>query len=126
MLLVFWYFYRLSVVSRVEAKRQQVRSDWSHLEPEKKAAVENEVRLLAQQKSNQALFERLNERFYWAPLLDEIATFTPTNIQIVSFEGVLDNGKEKKKTITVLVRGVAAGLEPRTVAEDFRRSLRDR
>ena len=34
--------------------------------------------------------------------------------------------KEKKKTINVLLRGVAAGAQPRTAAEDFRRSLQER
>jgi len=125
--LVAWYSYRLSVVSAVEAKRNDLKSTWNKVEPQMKTAIENEVRFLAQQKSNQSLVERLQERFYWAPFLDTFAACTPSHIQLISLTGDVDEGKEKKKkTITVLVRGVAAGVQPRTAAEDFRRSLQDK
>jgi len=124
--LVFWYSYRLSVVRGVENKRNTLQSAWSKVEPQMKTAIGNEARFLAQQKSNQALVTRLNERFYWAPFLDEFAATTPAHIQMVSLTGDVEEGKENKKTINVLVRGVAAGVQPRTAAEDFRRSLQDK
>jgi len=127
--LVLWFSYRLSAVTAVERKRNELQTNWKSLEPQMNAAGEKEIRALAQQKSNQALFERIHERFYWAPLLETFATTTPANIQIVSLAGDAGASKENKennKAIMVLVRGVAAGLQPRTAAEDYRRTLQER
>ncbi|MEI6562253.1 MAG: hypothetical protein WCO68_09245 [Verrucomicrobiota bacterium] len=124
--LVLWFSYRLSAVNAVERKRNELQASWKSLEPQMNAAGENETRLLAQQKSNQALFERIHERFYWAPLLETLATATPAHIQIVSLTGDAGASKENNKAIMVLVRGVAAGLQPRTAAEDYRRTLQER
>ena len=123
--LVVWFSYRLSVVSKVERQRNELQATWSGLEPQMKKAVENETRSLGQQKSNQALVERIQERFYWAPLLDKFAATTPAHIQIVSLTGEFGVDKENKKTVTVLMRGVAAGVQPRTAAEDYRRTLQE-
>jgi len=46
-------------------------------------------------------------------------------VQILAFTGDLDAGKETKRSITVVVHGLAAGAQPRTAAEDYRRSLQE-
>jgi len=122
-LLALWYFYRLNTVGDLERKRSELQAMWTKLEPQMKAAVEIEPELLARQKSNQALVERIQQRFYWGPFLEKIATLTPEHIQILAFTGTVEPDKEVGKAVTVLVRGVAAGVQPRTSAEDFRRSL---
>ena len=125
--LALWFSYRLSVVGGLERKRDELQITWSRLEPQMKAASENETRSLARQKSNQALFERIHERFYWAPLLEKCAAATPANIQILSLTGEVVADKENnKQMIKVLLRGVAAGVQPRTAAEDYRRTLEER
>ena len=125
LLLVLWYFYRLSVVGGVEARRNELRRTWAALDPQGKAAVETEARLLVLQKSNRTLVERLHGRFYWAPFLEKFAAATPPFVQIMSLTGDLEAGKEKKQVVTVLVRGLAAGAQPRTAAETYRRSLQE-
>ena len=124
--LVIWYSYRVSAVRKVEFNRNLLQADWSKLEPQMKAAIENEGRSLTRQKTNQALLERIQERFYWAPLLDKLAAITPEYIQITTITGELGANKENKKTVMLLVRGVAAGGQPRTVAEEYRRTLEER
>ena len=123
--LVCWYSYRLSEVNAVRRRCIELQTTWSRLEPQMKKATENETRVLALQKSNQLLFERIHERFYWAPLLDKIAANTPANIQIVALTGELGGDKENKNAITLIMRGVAAGVQPRTAAEDYRRELKE-
>ena len=115
----------------MERKRNELQAAWSTLEPQMNAAAESETRSLAQQKSNQALVQWIQERFYWAPLLETLAEVTPAHIQIVSLTGDAGTSKENpnkgnNKAVMVLVRGVAAGLQPRTAAEDYRRMLQDR
>ena len=124
--LVCWFSYRVSGVNAVERKRNELRIAWSRVEPQMKQAMENESRLLAQQKSNQALVERIHERFYWASFLDKCAAATPAHIQMLTFTGELGVDKENKKTVNVLLRGVAAGAQPRTAAEDYRHALQER
>jgi len=123
LLLVLWYFYRLSAVVKIEMQRNTLQSSWATLSPQMKSASDSETLLLARQKNNQALVERLQGRFYWAPLLEKLAAIVPPNVQIVSLDGDLSQDKTKPKTVDVLMRGVAAGVQPRTAAEDFRRSL---
>lgn len=123
--LVLWYFYQVSVVGGVEARCNEVRRTWASLEPQGKAALAKETQLLALQKSNQALAERLHGRFYWAPFLEKFADATPPNVQILSLKGDLDVGKEKKRVVTVMVHGLAAGTQPRTAAETYRCALQE-
>jgi Tfp pilus assembly protein PilN len=124
--LVLGYFYRYSTVSSLERKRRELNAAWSQLEPEMKAAETNKEVLLARQKSNQVLMDRLQGRFYWAPFLEKFAAATPPNVQIVTLTGEVEDEKDNKKTVSVLMKGVAAGEQPRTAAEAFRRSLQEK
>ncbi|MDD5350692.1 MAG: hypothetical protein PHQ12_10825 [Chthoniobacteraceae bacterium] len=123
--MALWYFYRLSEVSAVEARRNEVRRTWASLEPQGKDATGEEARLLALQKSNEELIARLHGRFYWAPFLEKLAAATPPFVQIVSLTGDLEAGRDKKQMVTVVVRGLSAGAQPRTAAEAYRRSLQE-
>lgn len=121
--LVIWYFCRLSAVGGVERHCNELRSTWASLEPKMKTAQENEPKLLAQQKSNAALVERIQGRFYWAPFLEKFAALTPLSVQVVSL--TCDVEAKPPRTPSVLVKGVAAGAQPRTAAEAYRRALQE-
>ena len=122
--LVLWYFYRSSAVRSVEARRNDLRAQWSKLEPQLKAALDNEPKLLTRQKSNQELVERLHHRFYWAPLLAQLQALVPPNVQIISLTGDIDSPIDgQKPPMRLIVKGMAAGALPRAAAEEFRQSL---
>lgn len=125
-LMVGWYFYRYSEFSALQRKQRAVEVVWSKLEPEMKAAEGSKEALLARQKTNQFLVHRLHGRFYWATLLERLAAVTPVNVQIVTFAGDLEEDKEGKKTVNLLIKGIAAGEQPRTEAESFRRLLQEK
>ena len=122
--LALWYGHRLMQVMAVERNRNGLRNNWAQMEPQMKAAIENESRLLTRQRSNQILMVRLQERFLWAPFLEKFAAATPSNVQIISLTGEVQTDKENKRVIVVVVRGIAAGTPPRTAAELYRQSLR--
>ena len=135
LLLTFWYFYRMTSVGSLETKSRNMAHQWTKLEPQLKASIEEEPKLLARQGSNQALVERLQNRFYWAPFLERLAAAAPSHVQIVALNGDVEvkevdtkekseGKKAKQKTMTMLLRGVAAGTQPRTAADEFRLSLR--
>ncbi len=119
-LLLAYYGYRSYAVSRVEAKLASVQKEWKRLEPAQAEAKKREAELFVLQKSNKALVDRLHGRLYFAPLLDKIATATPPTVQITSLAA---DYADPEKPATVLVSGIAAGLQPRSAAEAFRLAL---
>jgi Tfp pilus assembly protein PilN len=120
---VCYYFYRTEVVHRVEAQLSDLQAAWAKLEPQATAAQTREAGLLTQQKANEALIDRLQSRFYWAPFLGQIASVAPRNVQIMSLAGDLT---ARKGPVNVLLTGIAAGQQPRTAAEAFRLSLQQK
>lgn len=124
LLLVLWYFYRASAVRGIEARRNELKAQWTKLEPQLKASLDNEPKLLVRQKTNQALVERLQGRFYWAPMLAQLQSIVPQNVQIISLAGDIDPSKDgSTPPMSLLIRGVAAGTLPRAAAEEFRQAL---
>lgn len=123
-LLVGWYFYRSSAVRGIERRRADLQAQWAKVEPQLKDALEKEPQLLTRQKSNQALVERLHGRFYWAPLLARFQALVPENVQIVSITGELEPAPDGGRgTVSLLLKGMAAGALPRAAAEEFRQGL---
>src|SRR4029453_5284488 len=56
-----------------------------------------------------ALDGYIENRFYWAPLLEKVAHCVTPNIQITALEGIVE---EDKGLATVTLDGVAGGREP--------------
>ena len=122
-LLAFYYLYRWNAVSGVDSEAKRLLAEWSKVEPRQKQAIAQEQDLRNQQKANQLLVERVQNRFYWGPIFEELASVVPRNVQITSLVGDADL---QKPPVTLLLAGVAAGQEPRTVAEQFRLALQQK
>jgi hypothetical protein len=73
-------------------------------------------------KTSDTLMERIEGRFFWAPLFEEIVKISPADVQITSLSGE-HHIDDKPGSFILTVTGLAAGGEPRTVAENFRTSL---
>lgn len=123
LLFVGYYFYRASVVSKVESSLASMQAEWKKLEPAKAKAKERESELLIQQKINGALVKRLQGRFYWASFLQEIAAVIPPEIQVLSLSG---DFPRRGNPVNVIISGIAAGHQPRSVAEQFRLALAEK
>lgn len=122
---VGWYFYRMSEVSTVDGQRNSLLATWRTVEPELKKAEAGKDAVLARQKSNKLLIERLRGRFYWAPVLERLVDCTGLNVQLVSVSGELTEEGDAK-SVNLSLKGVAAGEQPRTAAENFRRTLQEK
>ena len=123
-LFVFYYGYRRSVVGGLDVKVSGLKDEWAQLQPQQTNAKAREAELLGQQKANQALVARVQSRFYWAPFLERFGLAVPGNVQITSLVG--DSPAPGKPTVTVLLSGIAAGQQPRSVAEQFRITLQQK
>ena len=122
-LMVFYYGYRRSAVAALDAHAGGLRAEWTRLQPDQTAAKAREAELMVQQKANEALVERLQGRFYWAPFLERLGRAVPANVQIASLVGEFS---DRKKPVSVLLNGIAAGQQPRTVADDFLKTLQQK
>jgi len=112
-----WSAYQtLEIKSRLKA----AQADWAKVEPQVTAAKKRAAELNAIIGTTKVLNDMMENRFYWAPLLEKIAKCVAPNAQLVSLEGsVLD----EKKGVSVIIEGTAAGREPRAAAEDLRQML---
>lgn len=112
-----WTGYR---VLDVKSHLSQVQHDWDKVEPKVTAAQKRGDELNGIINSTKTLDSFIDARFYWAPLLEKITRCVTPNVQLTNFDGVAaeDNGG-----IALTLDGMAAGSEPRAVAEDFRQML---
>lgn len=124
-LMIGWYFHRYAAVSSVQRQCDTLRATWTGLEPELKKAEASKENVLARQKIHRVLLDYLRGRFYWGPVMGQIAEITPVNVQLISITGDLVE-KDGAKNVTLYFKGVAAGDQPRTAAEQFRKALQEK
>ena len=67
------------------------------------------------------MVKRIEGRFYWAPLLEQIVPLVPTEVQITKLQGDVTGDSLKKCLMTI--DGISAGSDPRKVAEELRQSI---
>lgn len=120
-----WYFRRHGAVSALQRQARALQSTWGAVEPELKKSETSKESALARQKAHRTLVEYLRGRFYWGPVLGQIADVTPANVQLVSVSGELQE-KDGKKNLSLYFKGIAAGDQPRTAAEEFRKALQEK
>ena len=123
MLFFLFYAYRLASNSSLRGDLRVRQAEWAKQEPAAKAAAAREAELNAKLQSAEAVGKRMENRFYWAPVLDVLFKTVPPNVQIVNLTGTNDAKSDK---ITVLLEGTVAGEVPRIAADQFRTVLNDR
>jgi hypothetical protein len=112
-----WIGYR---VLEVKSHLAQIENDWIKAEPKVTAAQKRAEELNAIISTTKTLNGIIDARFYWAPLLEKVARCVTPNIQLTTLEATAD---EEAKGVVIVLEGMAAGSEPRAVAEDFRQML---
>jgi hypothetical protein len=71
--------------------------------------------------SSKKLVDRIEGRLHWAPILETLVQTVPAEIQITRLTG--DSSGDDTRRCTMSIDGMAAGTEPRQVAEEFRRTI---
>jgi hypothetical protein len=112
-----WNAYRtLEIKSRLNA----VERSWAKAEPGVTAAQKKVTELQTIIKTTRTLDDYIEQRFFWAPVLQTISRCVAPNTQLTSLDGVV---LDDNKGVSVTIEGVAAGREPRAAAEDLRQML---
>jgi len=119
-LLFLYYMFNAYRTLEIKSRLSAVERNWTKIEPEVTAADKRVAELEGVIKTTNALDNYIENRFFWAPFLQKVSHCVPPNTQLTSLDGtVLD----ENKGISVSIEGVAAGREPRSVAEDLRQML---
>lgn len=116
-----FYFDRLSDVSALKARLAVKRGELASLEPKARAAKTRVQELAAKAGVSASLAGQIEGRFYWAPFLEQLTMVIPEGVQLSKLSGEIKG--EDVKTCKMAVEGVAAGEDPRKVAEDLRAEL---
>jgi Tfp pilus assembly protein PilN len=108
----------------ISSELTRVKAEFDKLEPEAKAAKLREEEIGEQVKLNERLAKRIEERFYWAPVLEQVAQVVPREVQIMKLSG--DVTGEGLRKCTVIIEGLSAGSDARGVAEELRTALAEK
>ncbi len=120
-LMATYYFVQLKRTSDARGELSARKAEFDRLTPQAKAAAEKEAELTKNIELADRLTNRMEKRFLWAPVLELVLNALPANVQVTKFSG--DTGRDKGGVCQVNIEGIAAGQEPRTVAEETRRAI---
>ena len=121
-LFVMYYGWCLLSSRVLDGQLQAREAEWAKEEPKAKAAEAQEKDLTAQIAAADLVGKRIDNRFYWAPLLETLLKSVPPNVQIVSLNGTNEPRNDKA---TVTLEGIVAADVPRLAADKFRTALND-
>lgn len=119
-----YYLLELVKVHSLNSELAKVRKEFEKLEPEAKMAKKREEELHSQMKAGDLLVKRVENRFYWAPMLARIMEVVPREVQVTRFAGDLTGDGLRRCAISI--DGLSAGSDPRKVAEDLRTAIAEK
>lgn len=119
-----FYFNRLTEYSAIKAQLANKRAELASLEPKARAAKARAEELAAKAGLSIALNGQIEKRFYWAPFLEQVTAAIPEGVQLSKISG--ESKGEEVKACKIAIEGLAAGEDPRKVAEDLRADLAEK
>jgi hypothetical protein len=116
-----YYVVQLLQMHSLVERLDTAKGEYDKLAPVAKTSKKREDELTLKVKATDSLIQRIEGRFYWAPVLAEIMTAVPRQVQVTRLSGELPIDGVKRCSITV--DGLSAGSDPRKVAEELRTAL---
>ena len=121
---VSYYVIELVKLHTINTQMTAVKDEFTKLEPLAKTARKREEEINTQSKSGDLLVKKVENRFYWAPLLEEIMQVVPREVQVTRMAG--DITGDGLRRCSVSLDGLSAGADARKVAEDLRTALAEK
>ena len=119
-----YYVFAFAGKSSVQSALRQKQQEFAALQPKVAKAAEDEKELTGQLGVAESVNRRIEERFYWGPIFEQLVAVVPPNVQITRCNG--DITSEANRRCQITVEGIAAGEEPRRVAEELRVAMLER
>src|SRR3954465_506134 len=118
-LMLLYYLLNAYKVLEIRNRLGQAQHDWAKVEPKVTAAQKRTAELNGIISTTKVLDGMMDNRFYWAPLLEKLSHCVALNAQLTTMGGpAQEEGK-----IPLIADGRAAGREPRAAAEELRQLL---
>ena len=118
-----YYFVQLAKLSGAGQDLSRKKAEFDSVDPQAKIAKKAEDDLAETMRTSETLVQRIEGRFYWAPLLEELTRVIPREVQITKLAG--DVKGTGLKTCKLTLDGLSAGADPRKVAEELRTAIAD-
>ena len=119
-----YYVIELVKLHTINTELSMVKGEFTKLEPLAKTAKKREDELNAQMKSGDLLVKKVENRFYWAPMLEQIMQVVPREVQVTRLAG--DIAGDGLRRCSLSLDGLSAGADARKVAEDLRTALAEK
>ena len=121
-LFIMYYGYRLISSTALNQEVKARQAEWAKQDPAQNAAIAQQKELTSKITAADILGRRIENRFYWGPLLETLLRAVPANVQLVNFTGNNEPGADR---LSISLEGIVAGDVPRLTADQFRTSLND-
>ena len=122
--LAAYYFVEMGKTATAKDTYLGRKAEFDKLTPLVKAAKVREEELSKQTDTASVLRRRIERRFYWGPVLEQVISSVPPSVQLTKCNASVEG--EVLRRCTILLDGIAAGSEPRTVAEELRTAFENR
>ena len=119
-----YYVIELVKLHTINTELSMVKSEFTKVEPLAKTAKKREEELNAQMRSGDLLVKKVENRFYWAPMLEQVMQVVPREVQVTRMAG--DIAGDGLRRCSLSIDGLSAGADARKVAEDLRTALAEK
>jgi hypothetical protein len=119
-ILFLYYGWNAYQTIQIKSQLNLAQSEWAKIEPKVTAAQKRATELHQIIDSTKVLDGLIDDRFYWAPFLAQVAHCVAPNLQVTDLDGASVEGDG---SVAVTLEGLAAAREPRAAAEEFRQLL---
>ena len=116
-----YYFFQLAKMSVISQEYSHKKAEFDAIAPKSLAAKTREDELTATIRVGDKMVQRIEGRFYWAPMIEQLVNAVPPEVQITKLAGDVQGDATKKCRLTI--DGLSAGTDPRKVAEDLRTAI---
>ena len=116
-----YYFFQLAKMGVISQEYAHKKAEFDAIEPKATAAKTREDELSATIRAGDTMVQRIEGRFYWAPMIEQLVNVVPPEVQITKFAGDVQGDTAKKCRLSI--DGLSAGTDPRKVAEDLRTAI---
>jgi Tfp pilus assembly protein PilN len=115
------YFWQVGKAASINRQHAALKAEFDRLDPLARAAEKREAELKEIFETSEKFVQSIEGRFYWAPMVEQIVKMVPREVQISKMSASVQGDAVKR--VTFNFDGVAAGKDPRSVAEALRQSF---
>lgn len=115
------YLMELGRFASTNSELTRLKAEFDRIDPKAREAEKREKDLKQMFETSQKVVKSVENRFYWAPVIEDVVKIVPREVQITKLGATVQGDAVKR--VQMNLDGVAAGTDSRRVAEDLRQAL---